>query len=74
MAISARIFEQRGYMSGQDVASVESLLNARRREARLISVTLVFALMLVLACWQTQRLTRERSRRRQTEDALPRTV
>ena len=32
----ARVFEQWGYMSGQDVASVESLLNARRREVRLI--------------------------------------
>ncbi len=66
----ARIFEQWGYMSGEDVASVESLLNARRWEIRLISVTLVFALMLVLACWQTLRLTRERSRTRQTEKAL----
>src|SRR5215510_14518785 len=66
----ARVFEQWGYMSGQDVASVESLLNARRREARLIGVTLVFALLLVLACWQTVRLTRERGRTRQIEDAL----
>src|SRR2546426_704149 len=66
----AGIFEQWGYMSGQDLASVESLLNARRREVRLISVTLVFALLLVLACWQTLRLTRERNRTRQTEDAL----
>jgi len=39
-------------------------------EIRLISVTLVFALMLVLACWQTLRLTRERNRTRQTENAL----
>ena len=66
----ARIFDQWGYMSGQDVASVESLLNARRREVRLIAVTLVFALMLVLAGWQTLRLTRERDRTRQTEAAL----
>jgi signal transduction histidine kinase/ActR/RegA family two-component response regulator len=66
----ARVFEQWGYMSGQDVASVESLLNARRREVRLIAVTLIFALMLVLACWQTLRLTRERDRTRQAEAAL----
>ena len=66
----ARIFEQWGYMSGQDLASVESILSARRREVRLISVTLVFALLLMLACWQTLRLTRERNRTRQTEDAL----
>jgi signal transduction histidine kinase/ActR/RegA family two-component response regulator len=52
------------------VASVEALLSARRREVRLISVTLVFALLLVLACWQTLRLTRERNRTRQTEAAL----
>src|SRR4029079_16075026 len=58
------------YMSGQDVASVEALLSARRREDRLIAVTLVFAMLLVLACWQTVRLTRERNRTRQTEDAL----
>jgi signal transduction histidine kinase/ActR/RegA family two-component response regulator len=66
----ARIFEQWGYMSGQDLASVESILSARRREVRLISVTLVFALLLVLASWQTLRLTRERNRTRQTEAAL----
>jgi signal transduction histidine kinase/CheY-like chemotaxis protein len=66
----ARVFEGWGYMSSQDLASVESLLNARRREVRLIAITLVFALMLVLACWQTLRLTRERDRTRQTEAAL----
>jgi signal transduction histidine kinase/ActR/RegA family two-component response regulator len=66
----ARVFEQWGYISGQDVSSVESLLNARRREVRLIGLTLVFALMLVLACWQTLRLTRERDRTRKTEAAL----
>jgi signal transduction histidine kinase/ActR/RegA family two-component response regulator len=66
----ARIFEQWGYMSGQDLASVESILSARRREVRLVAVTLVFALLLVLACWQTLRLTRERNRTRQTEAAL----
>ena len=36
----ARVFEQWGYMSGQDVASVESLLSARRREVRLPAVAL----------------------------------
>jgi signal transduction histidine kinase/ActR/RegA family two-component response regulator len=66
----AQIFGQWGFMYGQDLASVEALLNAERREVRLILVTLVFALMLVLAGWQTVRLTRERSRTRQVEDAL----
>ena len=66
----ARIFGQWGFMAGQDLASVESLLNAKRREVRLIAVTVVFALMLILACWQTLRLMRERSRTRRAEAAL----
>jgi signal transduction histidine kinase/CheY-like chemotaxis protein len=64
------VFGQWGFMSGQDVGSVESLLGARRREARLVAVTLIFALMFLLACWQTLRLVRERDRSRRTEEAL----
>jgi len=66
----AEAFAQWGFMSGRDIASVESLLDAKRREARLFTVAVVFALMMLLACWQTWRLMRERTRTRQTEDAL----
>lgn len=66
----AEVFGQWGFMSGQDVASVEGLLDAKRREARLITVALVFALMFLLACWQTLRLVRERDRTLKTEEAL----
>jgi two-component system cell cycle sensor histidine kinase/response regulator CckA len=66
----AEVFGQWGFMSGQDVESVESLLNARRREARLFAITLVFALMFMLAGWQTMRLVRERDRTHRTEEAL----
>jgi len=66
----AEVFGQWGFMSGQDVASVEGLLDARRREARLFAVALVFALLFLAACWQTARLIRERARTRQTEEAL----
>jgi signal transduction histidine kinase/ActR/RegA family two-component response regulator len=66
----ARVFDQWGYNTGQDLASVESLINVKRREIRLIWITAVFALLLLLACWQTLRLIRERDRTRQTEDAL----
>jgi signal transduction histidine kinase/ActR/RegA family two-component response regulator len=64
------VFGQWGFMSGQDVASVESLLDARRRETRLYTVAAVFGFMFVIACWQTVRLMRERTRSRQTEEAL----
>jgi len=66
----APVFDQWGYNTGQDLASVESLINVRRREARLIWITLIFAMLMTLACWQTVRLTRERTRTRQTEAAL----
>ena len=66
----ARIFERWGYNTGQDLTTVEALVNARRREVRLISITLIFALLLVLACWQSLRLMGERNRTRQTENAL----
>ena len=66
----AAIFGKWGFMSGQDVESVEALLDARRRETLLISVTTLFALLFGLACRQTVRLIRERNRARQTEAEL----
>ena len=65
----AKIFGQWGYMSGQD-AAVMTVIDSRRREARLFTVALVFALMFLLACWQTLRLTREKTRTLQAEKAL----
>jgi signal transduction histidine kinase/CheY-like chemotaxis protein len=66
----AAVFGQWGFMSGEDVASVENLLDARRREARLVTIALVFALMFLLACWQTLRLFREKARSIGTQKAL----
>jgi signal transduction histidine kinase/ActR/RegA family two-component response regulator len=64
------VFGQWGFMSGHDVASVEFLLDARRRETRLYTVAGVFGIMFVVACWQTVRLIRERTRSQKTEEAL----
>jgi signal transduction histidine kinase/CheY-like chemotaxis protein len=66
----AAVFGQWGFMSGQDVAAVEAVINAKRREAFLAAVAVIFAVMFVLACWQTVRLVRERTRSRRTEEAL----
>jgi signal transduction histidine kinase len=66
----AAIFGRFGFMTGPGVESVEALLDARRREARLIAVSVVFALLSALAGWQTMRLFRERSRTRQAEAQL----
>jgi signal transduction histidine kinase len=64
------ILSQWGFMSGQRLESIEALLNARRREARLAAVTLLFGLLFVAACWQTLWLTRARNRARLAEQAL----
>jgi signal transduction histidine kinase len=66
----AKIFGQWGFMSGQDISAVMSVIDSRRREARLFTVALVFALMFLLACWQTLRLTREKTRTLVAEKAL----
>ena len=66
----AAIFGQFGFMSGQNVDSVTALLDARRREARLIGTTVLFAFLFALTCWQTLRLFRERNRTRLAEAKL----
>ena len=66
----AGVFGQWGFLSSQDVAAVESLISARRREAYLMGVALVFAMLFIVAGSQTVRLTRERNRTRRTEEAL----
>ena len=66
----ASIFGQWGVMSGEDVESVEALLDARRRETRLAIATALFASLFGLTCWQTIRLVRERTRTRQAQAEL----
>jgi PAS domain S-box-containing protein len=66
----AGILGQWGYMSGQHLESIETLLTYRRREARLWSVIALFGALLAMAGWLTIRNTRERNRTRQAEGAL----
>ncbi|MDE3167078.1 MAG: transporter substrate-binding domain-containing protein, partial [Acidobacteriota bacterium] len=66
----ADILREWGFLSAQDLASVEALLDARRREIRLGLLAGLFALLFAVACWQTVRLIRERTRTRKTEEAL----
>src|SRR5262249_1347060 len=66
----AQVFGQGGFLSSQDVAAVEALITAQRREAYLMGVVVVFALLLIVAGSQTVRLTRERNRTHRTEEAL----
>jgi PAS domain S-box-containing protein len=66
----ATILGQWGYMSGQHLESIETLLTYRRREARLWSVIALFGALLAMAGWLTIRNTRERNRTRQAEGAL----
>ena len=66
----AKIFARWGFMSGGRLESVEALLNARRREARLVALSLLFAALFAVAFAQTVRLTREGRRLRLAEEAL----
>jgi signal transduction histidine kinase/CheY-like chemotaxis protein len=66
----ANLFTEWGYMAGQDVSSVETILEARRREQRLYAALVVFAILFAVACGQTVRLMRERTRTLKTEEAL----
>jgi len=65
----APILGQWGYMS-QELESIEELLDARRHEQRLAAAAVLFALLFVLACWQSVRILRERNRTRHAEQAL----
>jgi PAS domain S-box-containing protein len=66
----APIIGKWGFTPAQNLISMEALVDARRRDARLGVATALFALLTILACWQTVRVTRERSRTRRTEKAL----
>jgi PAS domain S-box-containing protein len=66
----ASIVGQWGYLSGQHLEFMEAVVTARRREARLVAAAALFALLFVLTCWQTVRVTRERNRARRAERFL----
>ncbi len=66
----AAVISRWGYLSGQHLESMEALLTSRRRERRLMAAVALFALLFILTCWQTLRITRERDRTRQTEGYL----
>lgn len=66
----ATIFGQWGFMTGQDAATAVALIDAKRREARLIFATALFGCLFGLTCWQSVRLFRERNRTRLAEAAL----
>ena len=66
----APIVAQWEFTPVQKLESMEELVDARRSATRLAAVAVLFALLLVLTCWQTVRITRERNRSRRTERAL----
>ena len=66
----AEVFDQWGFLSSQDVAAVESLITARRREVYMMGLIVVFAVLFIVAASQTIRLVRERDRTLRTEKAL----
>jgi PAS domain S-box-containing protein len=66
----APILGQWGYMSAQQLESIEALLNAKRHERSLTAAAAVFALLFGLVSWQSVRVLRERNRTRLTERSL----
>jgi signal transduction histidine kinase len=66
----AEVFGSWGYMSSQDLAAVDSLIQARRRQTYWIVVALTFAVLFAIACSQTIRFMRARNRARDAEQAL----
>ncbi|HWD00820.1 MAG TPA: PAS domain S-box protein [Candidatus Sulfopaludibacter sp.] len=65
----ASILGQWGYMS-QQLESIEVLIDARRRARQLAGAAVLFAVLFVIAMWQTIRILRERDRTHQAETAL----
>jgi PAS domain S-box-containing protein len=66
----APIIGKWGFTPSLNLISMEALVDARRRVERLIALTILFALLTALACWQTIRAVRERNRTRRTQQAL----
>jgi PAS domain S-box-containing protein len=66
------ILSESGYAS-QQLSSIEALLNAKRRSQLLEWAAASFAILFLVAFWQTLRILRERNRTRQSEQARRRT-
>ncbi len=66
----ATIIGRWGYLPGQHLESMQAVLTARRRETLLLAAVTLFALLFVLACWQTVRVTHERNRAKKAEQFL----
>ena len=66
----AALFAKWGYLSGRNVAYVESLLASRRRERWTQAAAAVLALLFLLALWQTLRYRRQSARARLAETSL----
>jgi len=65
----APILGQWGYTS-QQLESMEAILAARRHTQQLAAAAVLFAILFVVACWQSIRFLRERNRTRRAERAL----
>ncbi len=68
----APILSESGYAS-QQLNSIEALLNAKRRGEMLAWAAASFAILFLVAFWQSLRILRERNRTRQSEQARRRT-
>jgi signal transduction histidine kinase/CheY-like chemotaxis protein len=66
----AEAFGKWGFLSDEDLTSVKTLIEARRREAWLLTIALVFAAMFLVACGQTVRVMREKTRTLEAQKAL----
>ena len=62
----APILGESGYAS-QELSSIEALLNAKRRGQLLAWAAISFAILFLVAFWQSLRILRERNRTRQAE-------
>ena len=68
----APILGESGYAS-QQLSSIEALLNAKRRGQLLAWAATSFAILFLVALWQSLRILRERNRTRQSEQSRRRT-
>jgi PAS domain S-box-containing protein len=62
------ILSESGY-AAQQLSSIEALLNAKRRSQLLAWAAISFAVLFLVAFWQSLRILRERNRTRQAERA-----
>ncbi len=69
----APVLAEWGFMTGQQLESMEALLDARRRETRLTAVAALFGFLLLLTGWQAFRILHQRNHARETERVLRQT-